>query len=108
MIGTLCALALALAAAAWIVAPLLRADAAQAERARHRLGTLSDLHSEREMALSALRDLEDDRATGKLSDADYESLKARFTEHAVAVLKKLDEAEAASRGPRPVPRENAL
>ena len=108
MMGALCALALAALAAAWIVAPLLRADAAQQERARNFLGNLADLQSEREMALSALRDLEDDRATGKISESDYDSLKARFTERAVDVLKRLDEAEAASRGPRPVPREDAL
>lgn len=108
MIGAACALVLGLAAAAWIVAPLFRADAAQAERASHLLSRLADLQSEREMALSALRDLEDDRATGKISEIDYEALKARFTERAVAVLKELDEAEAASRGPRPVPREGAL
>jgi hypothetical protein len=106
--GTLLALALAAAAVAWIVAPLLRADAAQVERASRLLGALSDLQSEREMALSALRDLEDDRATGKVSDADYEALKARFTQRGVEVLKKLDEAEAAARGPRAVPREDAL
>ena len=108
MIGVLCAALLAAAATVWILAPLFRADAAQAERASQLLSRLSDLQSEREMALSALRDLEDDRATGKVSDADYEALKARFTERAVEVLKKLDEAEAVSRGPRPVPREGAL
>ena len=108
MIGALCAVVLAGAAVVWILAPLFRADAAQEERASRLLSNLSDLQSEREMALSALRDLEDDRATGKVSDVDYEALKARFTERAVEVLKKLDEAEAASRGPRPVPREGAL
>ena len=108
MIGAVCAAVLATAAAAWVLAPLFRADAAQAERASGLLSRLSDLQSEREMALSALRDLEDDRSTGKISDSDYAALQARFTERAVAVLKELDEAEAASRGPRPVPREGAL
>ena len=108
MTGALCALLLAGGAAAFILAPLFRADAAQEERASRLLSNLSDLQSEREMALSALRDLEDDRATGKVSDADYAVLQARYTERAVEVLKKLDEAEAASRGPRPVPREGAL
>ena len=103
VIGILCAGALAAAAAVWILVPLFRADAAQAERASRLLSTLADLQSEREMALSALRDLEDDRATGKISDADYEALKARFTERAMEVLKKLDEAEAASAGLVPFP-----
>ena len=106
--GAAVAVLLAAAAAVWIVAPLFRADAAQAERASNLLSQLADLQSERERALSALRDLEDDRATGKISGEDYALLQARFTERAVAVLKELDEAEAASRGPRPVPREGAL
>ena len=106
--GAAVAVLLAAAAAAWILAPLFRADAAQEERASRLLSEMADLQSERERALSALRDLEDDRATGKISGADYEQLQARFTERAVAVLKELDEAEAASRGPRPVPREGAL
>ena len=108
MIGTVCAVGLSVTALAWILAPLFRADAAQAERESRFLSNLADLQSEREMALSALRDLEDDRATGKVSDADYEALKARYTERAVFVLQQLDEAEAAARGPRPVPREDAL
>ena len=106
--GATVAVLLAAAAAVWIVAPLFRADAAQEERASNLLSQLADLQSERERALSALRDLEDDRATGKISREDYAQLQARFTERAVAVLKELDEAEAASRGPRPVPREGAL
>ncbi|HEX5044821.1 MAG TPA: hypothetical protein VFV75_18120 [Candidatus Polarisedimenticolaceae bacterium] len=108
MIGAVCAAVLAAAAAAWVVAPLFRADAARTEQTSRLLSRLSDLQSEREMALSALRDLEDDRATGKISEADHAVLQARFTERAVAILKELDEAEAASRGPRPVPREGAL
>jgi hypothetical protein len=54
------------------------------------------------MALAALRDLEEDRATGKIGDADYDDLKARLSNRAVAVLKRLD--EIARLGPRPVPQ----
>jgi hypothetical protein len=39
-------------------------------------------------ALSALREIEFDRATGKLSDADYEMLKARYTARALEVLRR--------------------
>lgn len=39
-------------------------------------------------ALSALREIEFDRATGKLSEADYESLKARYTARALEVLRQ--------------------
>ncbi len=40
------------------------------------------------MALAALKEIEFDRATGKLSDADYGTLKARYTEEALAVLRR--------------------
>jgi hypothetical protein len=47
-------------------------------------------------ALVALKDLEFDHATGKLSDQDYHDLKARYTLAAVASLR---EADAARTGP---------
>jgi double zinc ribbon protein len=45
------------------------------------------------IALSALREIEFDRATGKLSDDDYQSLKAKYTAEALVVLR--NEAAAA-------------
>jgi hypothetical protein len=51
------------------------------------------------VALRALKEIEFDRATGKLSDADYESLKAQYTAEAVAVMR-----EEAGAGTAPVPR----
>ena len=44
----------------------------------------------RGVALAALRDLELDRETGKLSDDDYAWLKARYTGEAVAALRAED------------------
>lgn len=38
-------------------------------------------------AVDALRELEFDRETGKISDADYGPLKARYTAEAVAVMR---------------------
>jgi hypothetical protein len=43
--------------------------------------------SEREAAVSALREIEFDRATGKLSDVDYAELKAEYTELAVRAMR---------------------
>lgn len=73
-------------------------------------------------AVVALREIEFDRATGKLSDSDYSELKARYTEHALTAMRggasepsDVDPAEAAVRavrlrlkecvdcGPRPEP-----
>ena len=43
--------------------------------------------SEREAAVSALREIEFDRATGKLSDTDYAALKTQYTELAVRAMR---------------------
>lgn len=83
--------------------------------------------NEGESAVAALREIEFDRATGKLSDADYAELKARYTNEALEAMRRKpatagapgapsdDEIEAAVRayreshaacpvhGPRPEP-----
>lgn len=46
--------------------------------------------------LQTLRDLEEDKATGKLSDADYEAEKARWSAEGVRVLRERDEARHAA------------
>jgi hypothetical protein len=54
----------------------------------------------RGMALAALKEIEFDRATGKLSDEDYTDLKARYTAEALAVLRQEDgAAETPTAGP---------
>jgi len=40
------------------------------------------------VALRALKEIEFDRATGKLSDADYETLKAKYMAEALAALRR--------------------
>jgi hypothetical protein len=44
--------------------------------------------TEREAAVAALREIEFDRATGKLSDADYAELKSRYTGDAVRAMRR--------------------
>src|SRR5213076_2598028 len=67
--------------------------------------------SPRAVALRALKEIEFDRATGKLSDADYDVLKTRYTSEALAALR----AETGERGAgsgsfreRPAPRARLL
>ncbi|HEY6210255.1 MAG TPA: hypothetical protein VIW28_14420, partial [Gemmatimonadales bacterium] len=43
--------------------------------------------SPRAVALRALKEIEFDRATGKLSDDDYDALKRRYTTEALAALR---------------------
>jgi len=65
--------------------------------------------NEGESAVAALREIEFDRATGKLSEADYAELKTRYTREAIASMRRKqsstdaaadDEIEAAVRAYR--------
>jgi hypothetical protein len=44
--------------------------------------------NEGESAIAALREIEFDRATGKLSEPDYAELKDRYTKEAIAVMRR--------------------
>jgi hypothetical protein len=44
--------------------------------------------NERESAVDALREIEFDRATGKLSDDDYSELKTRYTSQAIVAMRQ--------------------
>jgi len=56
----------------------------------------------KDLALAALKEIEFDRATGKLDDADYERMKATYTAEALEAIRAVDAAAA------PVPQEPAL
>jgi hypothetical protein len=90
MIAAVAVVALALVVATVVLAPLFRPDAQDAERVANALSAEQDLTTRHAMALSALRDLEDDRATGKIGDADYAALRARLEGRAVELMKNLD------------------
>jgi hypothetical protein len=47
-----------------------------------------DDFSRRAVALRALKEIEFDRATGKLSDADYDALKRKYTAEALVALRE--------------------
>lgn len=64
-----------------------------------------DDFSKRAVAVRALREIEFDRATGKLSDSDYDGLKAKYTEEALAASRAEEARVATSTRPSsPVPR----
>jgi hypothetical protein len=95
VVGTL----LAVGALAYVLFPLLAgAMIAPVRRATTRREAAGAVESE---AIVALREIEFDRATGKLSDADYEELRARYTERALEAMRAstaetpADAAEAA-------------
>lgn len=81
-----------------VLGPLFGAADAPRDPAADEEG-LPPEETRRGQALLAIRDLDFDHATGKLADRDYESLKARFVDEALAVLREEaarphDEAEA--------------
>lgn len=96
LIGT----ALAVASLCYVLYPLLRPVSALSASIP-RAGA-AETHAS---AVDALRELEFDRQTGKISDADYASLKARYTEEAVAVMRAAESGNKACSncGPRPEP-----
>ena len=50
------------------------------------------------IAVAALREIEFDRATGKLSDSDYAQLKDRYTREALAAMREADRAPQEAEG----------
>ena len=101
------ALVVALLAAALVLEPLFRAASGRAIVAPAPLFSDSDDEDDprlirRDRALAALKEIEFDRATGKLSDDDYESMKSRFTGEALTALREADAAVEAARAPVPV------
>lgn len=97
MIVLLLIAALVLTVTAVVLAPLFRPGATEAERVSSALSVEQDLSTRHAMALAALRDLEDDRQTGKIGDADYAELRAKLETRAVELMKSLDGLEAQRR-----------
>jgi hypothetical protein len=56
------------------------------------------------VALRALKEIEFDRATGKLSDTDYEQLKAKYTQEALAALREEQGAGSREQPAKSAPR----
>jgi len=60
------------------------------------------------VALRALKEIEFDRATGKLSDTDYEQLKAKYTQEALAAMRGEQGAGSREQTARPAPAPRAV
>lgn len=85
----------AFAALILVLEPLFRAaEAADNAQADDELVDVEESDSPKVRALLALKEIEFDRATGKLSDDDYAALKARYSAQALAAVKAEAEAGA--------------
>ena len=87
IVGTL----LAVAAVAYVLYPLLFGSAPATRRP---VGLPRVAPVAEEDAIVALREIEFDRATGKLSDTDYAELKSRYTARALAAMRARGEGGA--------------
>jgi hypothetical protein len=88
-VGTL----LAVGALAFVLFPLLFGGSGPGRRS---VRAAPSTRPGEEDAIVALREIEFDRATGKLSDADYDELKTRYTQSALAAMRAVPGARDAS------------
>lgn len=99
MLALIIGIVVALAAVALVLAPVVwpervrpvEPDEPEDDPREHR----------KDLALAALKEIEFDRATGKLDDADYARMKATYTTEALAAIRSADAGAA-------VPQEPAL
>ncbi len=84
-------LIVAIAAVALVLEPILRPPAASERPSVLDEEPEDPRETRKELALAALKEIEFDKATGKLSDGDYQAMLARYTKDAVEALR---EAEA--------------
>jgi hypothetical protein len=89
MLELILGILLAAGATYFVLLPILRPplDAAGTEPGGDEGEDPADDMSPQTVALRALKEIEFDRATGKLSDSDYEQLKAKYTQEALTAMR---------------------
>jgi hypothetical protein len=90
---------LSLAAASFILAPLVRHVAAPLTDGTDVLAQLRELDALKNVTYETLQDIEFDYHAGKISERDYRDMTDRFTSEAVRLVQRIEEIEA--RVPRP-------
>lgn len=95
MIALFVGTALAVTSLLYVLYPLFRAQPIPVSR------TPIKIRARSSSAVDALRELEFDRQTGKISASDYESLKVRYTEQALRVMRAGNAPLCERCGPRP-------
>jgi cytochrome c-type biogenesis protein CcmH len=91
---TLVAILMTLATLAYLGYPIVRRDRTYAPDQLDGLAVAQELHAEKDNLLRAIKDLEFDLASGKLSNDDYRAMRSRYEARAMAVLEELDAKEA--------------
>lgn len=102
--GILIAVLLAAISLGWVVTPLVRGGGrSQANEALLKRRERLLVYYER--VITNIRDLDEDRATGKISEADYAGEREVWVQRGIQVLKALDgltEEPSAIHSPQPV------
>jgi hypothetical protein len=98
VVETLIGVVVALLALGFVAYPLLKQDNGD-EETYDLPEDLEDLYRRKEAAYSALKELEFDFKTGKLSEGDFHELEARYRAEALELLAAIDEAEQARERP---------
>ena len=91
--------ALALIALSFVLFPLLSDSPLTAPSQAGRV--ISQADARRNAVMEALREIEFDRETGKLSDKDYEALRSTYTQRAVEIMRRAEVLSCSRCGPRP-------
>ena len=84
--------AIAAVALVFVLLPLLTGEGIGSWEVTSRARPLAD--TQRDSAVQALREIEFDRATGKLSDDDYATLKSDYTAQALVAMRAADAVAA--------------
>jgi hypothetical protein len=88
---------LAVVAVVLVAAPFLREPEVADDALEHRVAATErrlELSEERDRALLALRELEFDHRTGKITDEDYRALVGEYRRRAAAALRALEPQRA--------------
>ena len=82
-----------LAAAAFVLSPLVRHVAAPLTDGTDLLARLRELHALKAVVYETLQDVELDYHAGKISEPDYREMTERYTREAVRLVQRIEEIE---------------
>jgi cytochrome c-type biogenesis protein CcmH/NrfG len=92
---TIIAIVITLGTVVYLAYPIARRDRTYAPDQTDGLARVQDLRVEKETVLRAIKDLEFDLASGKLSNTDYSAMRSKYEARAMDILQDLDVQEAA-------------
>jgi cytochrome c-type biogenesis protein CcmH/NrfG len=108
VIITIVAIVIMLGTVAYLSYPIILRDRSYAPDQLDGGAVAHELRAEKDTLLGAIKDLEFDLASGKLSNEDYGALRSKYEARAMVVLQELDAHQATlQKPPRPAPRHAA-